>query len=79
MAKGFSEAVARQLVDHWDTAHDLSRLATRDPGFKKFVIRHVNKTLDEWDLKKIGENAATHCPNSVNALYRDLRRQAEAP
>jgi hypothetical protein len=79
MAEGFSEAVARQLVDHWNTVPDLSRLTTRDPGFGHFVFRHLNETLNEKDLKKISENATKRCPNGLNALCRDLRRQAEAP
>jgi hypothetical protein len=79
MAEGFSEAVARQFVDHWETTPDLSHMAKRDPGFRQFVILHVNQTFDDKDLKKISENSAKRCPSGLNLLCRDLRKQGEAP
>jgi hypothetical protein len=77
-AEGVSEAVARNLVDRWETLPRLGELA-KDAAFRSFVLKHVNETLSRDDLKKISANAAKRCPMSLVSLCRDLKKQADAP
>jgi hypothetical protein len=77
-AEGVSEAVARNLVDRWETLPRLSELA-KDASFRHFVLKHLDETLNADDLKKISANATKRCPASLVALCRELKRQADAP
>ena len=77
-AEGVSEAVARNLVDRWESLSRLGELA-KDARFRRFVLKHVDATLNADDLKKIDVNAEKRCPTSLRALCRELKMRAEAP
>jgi hypothetical protein len=79
IAEGYSEAVARTLVDHWDTLADLEQISKRDVRFRGFVLRHVDETLTDKDLKTISTHAGQRCPDGLTDLCRDLKKKAEAP
>ncbi len=72
-AEGVSEAVARNLVDRWDTLPRLAELARDDAGFRRFVPRHVDETLGGDDLKEISANAVNRCPVNLHSLCRELK------
>lgn len=76
IAEGNSEAVARLLVDHWDTLPSLVTLVKRDPALKQFVLRHVDTTLDTDDLEKIEAFASSRCPGDATLLCNELRMAA---
>jgi len=76
-AEGVSEAVARKLVDRWETLPRLGELA-KDAGFRRFVLKHVDQTLNGDDLKKISANAVKRCPTNLRSLCNELKIQAEA-
>jgi hypothetical protein len=78
IAEGYSESVARILVDHWSTLPRLAYLARRDVDFRRFVLRHVDATLDTNDVEKIRTNAKTLCPAGFRTLCDDLRKSADA-
>jgi hypothetical protein len=78
IAEGYSEAVARILVDHWSTLPRLANLAKKDSRFRRFVIAHVNATLNIDDIKKIKTNAKTRCPPELRAICTDLTTEADA-
>jgi hypothetical protein len=76
-AEGVSEAVARNLVDRWQTLPRLGEFA-RDPGFRRFVLKHLDETLNADDLRKIAANAKERCPATFRSLCQELKVQAEA-
>jgi hypothetical protein len=76
--EGYSESVARILVDHWNTLPRLSDLAGKDPLFRQFVVLHVDATLRLRDLKKITSDAQTRCPSRLTRLCADLARKADS-
>jgi hypothetical protein len=78
-SEGYSEAVARNLVDRWQTLPRLAELMQKDKLFEGFVLKHLNQTLNDDDLKKISSNAESRCPAGLRRLCGDLKRQAEAP
>ncbi len=78
VAEGYSESVARILVDHWSTVPRMANLAARDVGFRRFVLGHVDATLDFNDLKKISANAKTRCPSGLGAICADVTKEADA-
>jgi hypothetical protein len=77
VGEGYSESVARILVDRWNTLPRLSSLARENSGFLRFVLKHVDATLDTKDVRKIRVKAITQCPGHLSALCNDLKKQAE--
>jgi hypothetical protein len=77
IAEGYSEAVARILVDHWNTLPRLAGLTSKDTVFRRFVLQHIEETLNLEDVKSIRANAGKRCPRGLPDLCRDIRKQAE--
>jgi hypothetical protein len=73
IAEGVSDKIAKLLTDKWDSFGDFIKLASKDKGFEKFVLRHVDETID-WshDAPKIHDNARAHCPKGSARLCRIL-------
>lgn len=76
IAEGYSESVARILVDHWETLPRLADLGKKNHSFQAFVLKHVDATINSDDIKKIAENAKTRCPSGLGGLCDDLKKQA---
>jgi hypothetical protein len=77
IADGYSESVARILVDHWDTLPRLAVLSRDTKQFQKFVLSHVDATLNMDDVKKIRANAAHTCPKGQSDLCKQLTVAAD--
>ena len=77
VGEGFSESVARILVEHWDTLFRLAQIARKDGAFREFVTRHVDATLNMDDVEKIKEDARKHCPPGQRTVCTDLAKQAD--
>jgi hypothetical protein len=77
-AEGYSEAVARNLVDRCSTLPRLAHLEGKDSSSRGFVLKHVSATLKPDDLKKIADNASTRCPVGMRSVCLELKKQAEA-
>jgi hypothetical protein len=78
IGEGFSESVARILVDHWNTLPRLAQLARQDAAFRAFVIAHVDATLNMDDVGKIKDNARTHCPTGLRTTCTNLAKRADS-
>ncbi len=77
ISEGISEAVARRLVDNWDTLPTLANLIKKDRALLPFVTRHLNGTLNSDDLEKIQVLATSSCQPGLKALCADLKRAAK--
>ena len=77
IAEGYSEAVARILVDHWNTLSRLADITHKDTDFRRFVLKHIDETLNLEDVKNIRANAEKRCPSGLRDLCRDIRKQAQ--
>jgi hypothetical protein len=77
VGEGYSESVARILVDRWNTLPQLSRLVRKDTEFRPFVLKHVDATLDIRDVRRIRTDARTRCPAGLNEICNDLTKQAD--
>lgn len=51
--EGYSDSVVRLLSVHWEQLHDLNTLSKSDKKFLAFVIRHIDATTDESELKSV--------------------------
>jgi hypothetical protein len=77
VGEGYSESVARILVGHWNTLTRFSSLCTANVDFRRFVLKHVDASLDMKDVEKIKAKARTQCPQGLRALCDDLSKQAD--
>ncbi|HSZ63521.1 MAG TPA: hypothetical protein VK828_17110 [Terriglobales bacterium] len=78
IGEGYSESVARLLVDHWNALPQLAGLARRDAEFRAFVMRHVDATLNMDDVEKIRKKAKTLCPTGSRTVCNDLAKRADS-
>lgn len=77
IAEGISEAVARLLADRWETLPALEALVAREPALRKFVLSHIDSTLDADDLGKIGKLTQSKCPPKSNQLCMEISHATE--
>ena len=73
-AEGYSELVVRTLATNWRNLPELKVTTSRDPQFKKFVLRHIDATSNEVDLRVIQANATSHCPKASGSLCAEIRK-----
>lgn len=78
IGEGFSESVARILVDHWTSLPDLARVGDKDDEFLRFVLKHVDATLNMDDVQKIKSNAQTECPAGLLKICGQLIKQTDS-
>jgi hypothetical protein len=78
IAEGYSESVARILVDHWSTLDQLRGLGKKDPNFFRFVLRHIDATNDGKDLQRVETEAKTQCPTGLRDICDELAEQADS-
>ena len=76
MAEASSEAVARLLVDKWQTLPDLAAEVHHKPSLRTFVLSHINSTLDTKDLKKIRLLSGNSCPVTERVFCEALKKAA---
>jgi hypothetical protein len=69
--------VAQLFLKQWTHLDMLNRLITSDKAFKKFVLLHIDATLDEEELKGIAKNAGSRCPKRGAQLCHSIETAAQ--
>jgi hypothetical protein len=77
IAEGYSDDVGNLLANNWEEFPKLAKLAHANHGFQRFVIKHVDDTVPADTLKKIYENAKSHCPAGEGQLCRLIASSAK--
>lgn len=77
IAEGYSESVARILVDHWSTLPRFAELGDEKPAFRAFVFKHLDATLNTDDLEKIKKNATARCTATLREACKDLTKEVD--
>jgi hypothetical protein len=76
IAEGFSQDVAQLFLNQWAHLDALSHIVASDKSFEKFVLRHIDATLSENELKSIANNSKAHCPIAEHRLCQSLNVEA---
>jgi hypothetical protein len=76
-AEGISDFVVRSFSNRWDTLPALQAEITKHPGFKGFVMNHIDATADEDDLKSTVKNAKAKCPSNLRPLCDEIQQKAQ--
>jgi hypothetical protein len=72
IAEGFSEAVARLMIDHWTDLPQALPLFRSDRAFENWAVRHIDQTVSFEDSMKIEELAEKSCPAGAQKLCDQL-------
>jgi hypothetical protein len=78
IADDVSEAIVRLMSDKWTELPLFADAAKKNPGFRKFVLSHVDSTADTGDLKKIRANSSQLCPSDLSALCKEIGHASQA-
>jgi hypothetical protein len=76
IGENYSESVARILVDHWNTLPRFAFLTRQSSEFRRFVLKHIDASLDRDDLTGIRKKATTQCPKGLRVLCDEMSKQA---
>jgi hypothetical protein len=73
----FSADVAHLFSTQWSHLDTLNRLAAADKAFERFVLRHIDTTLDEDDLLHLTDNSKSRCPAGQNRICSLIHARAQ--
>lgn len=76
--EGLSNTVVTMLANHWSNLPSLERIALRDSSFKRLVLRHIDSTTDEKDLRRALSNAQAKCPAKQTRLCAEISAALKA-
>lgn len=77
IAEGNSDTMARLLVDKWPEIAKLQSLINRDSGFEKYIMRHIDATLETDDLNQIITLSSESCLADSQAVCNKLIAAAQ--
>ncbi len=77
IAEGFTESVTVLLAKGWSKLPELTARISQDERFRTFVLRHVNASADEQNLKLIATNARRRCPEEDKPLCQAIVERAD--
>ena len=77
-AEAAIDKVVRTLAHHWSWLPKLAAEIKTDPMFGRFVMMHVDSTVDYNDLREISRTATSLCPATLTELCRRLKTEATA-
>ncbi|HKN18049.1 MAG TPA: hypothetical protein VJX47_13950 [Candidatus Sulfotelmatobacter sp.] len=78
IGEGVSDAVTTLLANHWDDFPKLVVISTANPGFEKFVLRHIDATVPVETLQSISKNARGRCPQKAAGLCKMIAAAASS-
>jgi len=76
VAEGYSNAIAKILVNQWSSLSSLYEATKVEPGYEGFILRHINESIDENDLEAIYQSATNRCPPNNTTLCEKLAHAA---
>jgi hypothetical protein len=77
IAEGYSDLITGLMANNWDTLKDLKMFTETDKEFLKFVLRHIDASVDPDDVKKVSINASQHCAADFSELCSLIKERAE--
>ena len=74
VAESYSDAVGLLLSEHWSDAAmaRLLKLTSRDAGFERFILRHVDATIEIDRARMAKTNVSTKCPKAAARLCKQI-------
>jgi hypothetical protein len=67
--------VADLLSAHWDRVGELARFSTANPGFARFVVRHIDDLMTPDQYKAIQVHAKFSCPANASQICTAIEKR----
>ena len=77
IAEGYSDSITGLMANNWDTLKDLKMFTETDKEFLKFILRHIDASVDPDNVKKVSDNAGQHCAANFSELCSLIKERAE--
>jgi hypothetical protein len=77
IGEGYSDSVVRLLAHHWEALTEALPLFAGNTGFYKFVLKHIDPTTENNDLKLIRMYTVHSCPKGGDEICVQMRLAAE--
>lgn len=77
VAQAFTDSIAYLLASRWSELHDLEHFAEANRHFRAFVLKHIDATASEQDLRRILGHAKD-CPGYARPICREIENRARA-
>lgn len=78
LAEDYSDTVVNFLSKKWDQLDSLAKLIKTHPGFKKFVIRHLDGSVSKEEIDQIIKLSSSSCPSAQLNLCKEINQRAVA-
>jgi hypothetical protein len=75
IAEGYSASIADLLANHWADTGKLVTLSNANPDFGRFVLRHVDETMNMDQGKSIKDSATNNCSAKAKKLCRAIQKR----
>lgn len=75
ISEGYSASVAYLLASRWTDIDTLVKLSNANPDFRRFVIEHVDETMNMDQGKSIKKSAATNCPAKAKKMCGAIQQR----
>ncbi len=75
--EGLSEFVVVSLAKNWQSLPSLQGEIRKNRAFKDFVLKHIDASTDESDVRTIINNAKDKCPENLQSLCVEIEKNAE--
>jgi hypothetical protein len=77
VGEAYSDTTAQLFINDWKGFPTMERLTTLDRSFKEFVLRHIDETLDNNEVRSISQNARLHCPSGGQQFCKMVEDRAK--
>lgn len=74
IAEGYSDAVVLLLTDDWPKVTHLAGLFRQDPGFRGFVLRHLDMLMSRSQYVRLQQLSAKQCPAGAAGVCGDIHQ-----
>lgn len=71
-ADGYTNMVVGVLAERWSETAMLGDLMVKDEGFKQFVLRHIDTSAGEENLRRVLHSAQANCPKNSAQLCKEI-------
>jgi hypothetical protein len=79
VAEGFSDRIVHLLATQWPRLPELAQYTRNDPAFRAFVLKHIDATADDREIRDIASLAESRCPVRLRQLCSALKDAAINP
>lgn len=76
ISEGISATVVSLLTHQWRTSGQLEKIADKDKTFGRWVLNHIDTTVDARDLEIIVKNATGKCPQGDGKFCKKIEGAA---